>query len=150
MPWCWPPGLVGSSHWTLTSYFLQFQRWKALRLWKLNPRTQLWARKKWTWMKILCPVLGPRPPTWHFPGGSDGKESACNAGDLVSIPGSGRPPWEGNGLAIHSSVLAWRIPRTEEPDGLGSMGSQRVRHDWETDIFTPCCLYSFSNIPCCP
>ena len=32
-------------------------------------------------------------------------------------------------MAIHSSILAWRIPGTEEPDGLQSMGSQRVRHD---------------------
>ena len=33
-------------------------------------------------------------------------------------------------MATHSSVLAWRIPGTEEPDGLLSMGSHRVRHDW--------------------
>ena len=33
------------------------------------------------------------------------------------------------GMAIHCSILAWRIPRTEEPGGLQSMGSQRVRHD---------------------
>ena len=33
------------------------------------------------------------------------------------------------GMAIHSSVLAWRIPWTEEPGGLQSMGSQGVRHD---------------------
>ena len=39
-----------------------------------------------------------------FPGGSDGKESTCNAGDLASIPESGRPPGEGNGT--HSSILA--------------------------------------------
>ena len=32
-------------------------------------------------------------------------------------------------MAIHSSILAWRIPWTEEPGGLQSMGSQRVRHD---------------------
>ena len=32
------------------------------------------------------------------------------------------------GIATHSSILAWRIPRTEEPAGLQSMGSQRVRH----------------------
>ena len=32
-----------------------------------------------------------------FPGGSDGKESVCNAGDLGSVPGSGRSPGEGNG-----------------------------------------------------
>ena len=30
---------------------------------------------------------------WSFPGGSDGKESACNAGDLGSIPGTGKTPW---------------------------------------------------------
>ena len=34
-----------------------------------------------------------------------------------------------NGIATHSSVLAWRIPWTEEPGGLQSMGSQRVGHD---------------------
>ena len=34
------------------------------------------------------------------------------------------------GMATHSSILAWRIPRTEEPSGLQSMGSRRVRHDW--------------------
>ena len=33
------------------------------------------------------------------------------------------------GMAAHSSILAWRIPWTEEPGGLQSMGSQRVRHD---------------------
>ena len=33
-------------------------------------------------------------------------------------------------MATHSSILAWRIPRTEEPGGLQSIGSQRVRHDW--------------------
>ena len=58
---------------------------------------------------------------WGFPGGSEGKASACNAGDPGSIPGSGRSPGEGNGN--HSSILAWKIPWTEEPGQL-SMGSQ--------------------------
>ena len=40
-----------------------------------------------------------------FPGGSDGKESACNAGDLGSIPGSGRFPGEGNGNPLQYSCL---------------------------------------------
>ena len=62
-----------------------------------------------------------------FPGGSDGKESACDAGDLGSIPGLGRST--GGGMAIHSSILAWRIPGTGEPGGLPSMGSYRVGHD---------------------
>ena len=42
-----------------------------------------------------------------FPGGSAGKESACNAGDLGSDPGLGRPPG-GEGMRIHYSILAWR------------------------------------------
>ena len=46
---------------------------------------------------------------WGFPGGSAGKESACNLGDQCSIPGLGRSPLE-KGMAIHSSILAWRIP----------------------------------------
>ena len=41
-----------------------------------------------------------------FPGGSDDKESTCNAGDLGSIPGWGRSPEKG--MATHSSILAWR------------------------------------------
>ena len=40
------------------------------------------------------------------------------------------------GTATHSSILAWRIPRTEEPGGLLSMGSQGVGHDWATFTFT--------------
>ena len=64
---------------------------------------------------------------WGFPGGSDAKASACNVGDPGSIPGLGRSPGEGNGN--HSSTLAWKIPWTEEPDRLQSMGSQRVGHD---------------------
>ena len=38
-------------------------------------------------------------------------------------------------MATHSSILAWRIPRTEEPGGLQSVGSQRVRQDWQTNTF---------------
>ena len=39
-------------------------------------------------------------------------------------------------MATHSSILAWRIPWTEEPDGLQSMGLQRVRHDLVTKTHT--------------
>ena len=37
-------------------------------------------------------------------------------------------------MTTYSSILAWRIPWTEEPGGLQSMGSQRVGHDWETSL----------------
>ena len=40
-------------------------------------------------------------------------------------------------MATHSSILAWRIPWTEEPSGLQSMGLQRVRHDWATMHASP-------------
>ena len=58
-----------------------------------------------------------------FPDGSDSKESACNVGDPASIPGLRRSPRDGNGC--HSSILAWRIPWTEEPGRLQSIVSQR-------------------------
>ena len=64
---------------------------------------------------------------YDLPYGSEGKEFACNAGDQGSIPGSGRSPEEG--MATHSSILAWRIPWTEEPGGLKFMELQRVRDD---------------------
>ena len=60
-----------------------------------------------------------------------GKNHLANAGDVRDvglIPGWGRSPGEGH--ATYSSILAWRIPWTEEPGGLRSIGSQRVRHDW--------------------
>ena len=40
-------------------------------------------------------------------------------------------------MAIHSSTIAWKIPWTEEPGRLQSMGSQRVGHDWETSLHFP-------------
>ena len=73
----------------------------------------------WNWNSLITPV--------GFPHGSDGKESASNARDPGSIPGS-EDPLE-KGMATNSSILAWRIPWTEEPGRLQSMGSQRVGHD---------------------
>ena len=62
-----------------------------------------------------------------FPGGSDGKESACNAEDLRLIPGMGRSPGGGHGNPLEYSC--WRIPWTKEPDESQSIGLQRVGHD---------------------
>ena len=76
-------------------------------------------------------------PTLDFPGGSDGKASVYNEGDLGSIPGR-EDPLEKE-MATHSSTIAWKIPWTEEPDRLQSMGSQRVWYDWATSL-------SLSNI----
>ena len=64
-------------------------------------------------------TLSMKTETGSFPGGSDGKESTCNAGDLGSIPGLGRSPGEGKGYPLQYSGL-------ENPM---DMGSQRVGHN---------------------
>ena len=61
-------------------------------------------------------------------GGSAGKESAYNAGDLSSIPGLGRSPGEGNSDPLQYSALENSMDY--------SMGSQRIGYDWATFIFT--------------
>ena len=66
-------------------------------------------------------------------GGSDGKASACNAGNSGLIAELGRSHAEGNGNPFQYSCL-------EEPHRLRSMGSQRVRHDWATSLSFPLCL----------
>ena len=58
------------------------------------------------------------------PGGSDGKESACNAGDLDLI--CGKIPWR---KAPPACLFAWKNPMEEGPGGLQSMRSQRVGHN---------------------
>ena len=66
-----------------------------------------------------CPVLS-----------FDGKESACNVGDLGSIPGLGRSPGGGHGPLQYSCI--GESPWTEEAGRLQSVGSQIVRYDWAT------------------
>ena len=81
----------------------------------------LWPSKESVMILYLVQASHQR----GFPGGSEGKESSCNAGDLGLIPG-----WEDaleNRMSTHSSILTWEIPWTEEPGGLQSMGSQRVK-----------------------
>ena len=73
----------------------------------------------------------------------NGKESACNVGDLGSIPGLGRSPGEGNGYL--TSILAWRIPRTEEPGRLQSMDSRRATCTFTIAIAVVSAYSSFKN-----
>ena len=67
---------------------------------------------------------------WGFPGGSVVRNLPANAGDVGLIPQWGRSPGVGNGTLLQYSC--WETPWTEEPGGLHSMGSQRVRHDLVT------------------
>ena len=68
-------------------------------------------------------------------GGSECKESACNVGDMSSIPGLGRSSGEGHGNPLHEVFLPGESPWTEEPGGLQSMGLQGVGHDQATNTF---------------
>ena len=63
-----------------------------------------------------------------FPGGSVGKESAYNSGEIWVGSLGWEDPLE-KGMGTHSSILSWRIPWTEEPGGLQSMVSKRVGHN---------------------
>ena len=70
------------------------------------------------------------PPTLASQLALEVKNPPANSGDIRGsglIPGQEDPLEEG--MATHSSILAWRIPWTEEPGGLQSMRPQRVRHD---------------------
>ena len=63
-----------------------------------------------------------------FPGGSDGKRICVQCRKPRFSPGGEDPPEKG--MATHASILAWRIPWTEEPGGLQPTGLQRVGHNW--------------------
>ena len=89
----------------------------------------MWCCIPDTMMRTLNPDGSEQ--AWRFPGGSDGKESSHNAGDPGAIPGSGSSLEKE--MTIHSSILAWRIPWTEETGRLQSTGLQTVRHDLATN-----------------
>ena len=85
------------------------------------------AARSQTQLRMHSFILG-------FLGGTMVKNLPANVGDARAaglIPRSGKSPGVGNGSP--SSILAWKIPWTEEPGGLQSMGPQGVRHNWATE-----------------
>ena len=125
-----------------------FRKYFLKKFWNnLNPKKFLYTFHSASLQKLSCSstmISGHKQETeigynttnlyvnLRFPGGSEVKASACNAGHLGSIPGSGRSPREGNGN--HSNILAWEIPWMQEHGGLQSTGSQRVVHNWATSL----------------
>ena len=100
----------------------------------------------WQRMAYLCFILGIFLVSClisGFPGGSDGKASACSDGSPDSIPGSGRSPGEGNGYPLQHSCLENPMDR-----GAWSMESQRVGHNWATSLnpFRGVVWYDLCNI----
>ena len=67
-----------------------------------------------------------------FPGGSDGKESACSAGDLGSIPGLGRSPREGNGYPLQYSCLENPMDRGAWWSTVNAVEKRRTWAEWRT------------------
>ena len=77
------------------------------------------------------PVFCKYGEKWGFPSGSVVKNPPANAGNRVQS--QGQEDTQEKEMANHSSILAWRNSRTEEPGGLQSMGSPRDRHDSATN-----------------
>ena len=67
---------------------------------------------------------------WGFPGGTIGKEPAWQCKKEMQIHSLGREDPLAKGMETHSSILACRIPWSEQPGRLPSTGSQRVSHNW--------------------
>ena len=115
-------------------------------LWKIHPTNKVYlisqvlsyfGKESSHFNQVFC--------TWPSPnnGGSDGKESACSAGDLGSIPGSGRSPGGG-----HSNPLQYFYLENSSHGGAlwaTVHGSQRFWHDWVTNTFTSCPNKDFLN-----
>ena len=82
--------------------------------------------------------------SWGFPGGSDGKESACNVGDPGSIPGLGRSPGEGNGYPLQKNGYPFLPGKFHGQRSLvgyspwdWESGTRLSNwHDWATNTFT--------------
>ena len=105
-------------HWVVTrnSTFLVIE--KSLRLWgSVFYKNRSWFGNRPGFKFQLCQLPNIWPPLLWFD------------------PWVRKIPLE-KGIATHSSTLAWRIPWTEEPGGLQSVGSQRVGLDWATNTFT--------------
>ena len=83
------------------------------------------------WCVCMSVIVFQYTPLSPFPGGSDGKESSCNA-VRSWVRSLGRRDRLEKAMATHCSILAWRMTWTEEPGGLQVMGLWRVGHDWAT------------------
>ena len=105
----------------------------------VGKRIRLQYRRPWfdCWVGKI-PLRRDRLPTpvfLVFPGGSDGKESACSVGDLVSIPGLGRSPGGGHGKPLQYSCLE-NCCGQRSLVGCSLLRSQRLGHDWVTKYST--------------
>ena len=121
IPDCSPPG--SSVHGILQPRILE---WVAIS----SSRGSSWPRDQ-TQVSCIAGRFFTIWATWEIIGGARGKESSCQCRKHESRvrPLGWEDPLE-EGMATHSSVLAWRTPWTEEPEKPQSIGLQRGGHDW--------------------
>ena len=91
------------------------------------PESKSQCPKSWTEILQFFNFIIFKARTLGFPGGSDGKKSACMQETQIQFLGQEDP--REKGVATHSSILACRISWAEKTGRLQSMGLQRVRHD---------------------
>ena len=97
-----------------------------------NSKCRKYDKRLWSWpSEFKSRHLSYSMMKGGFPCGSDAKESTWMQETRAPSLGWEDPLKED--MATHSSILAWRIPWTEQPGGLQSMASQRLRHDWTTN-----------------
>ena len=93
------------------------------------------------WGPLPCPHLNPPcPPTWFLVPRTTQVVKNLPVTQATRLQSLGREDPLEKEMAIHSSTLAWKIPWTEEPGRLQSMGSQRVWHNWATKHSTAHCF----------
>ena len=114
--------------------FSSWNTWIKTQISVSRDRVQLWTISTTVTIKTQLISVKEVLAYWlnyeGFPGGSVVKNlPAMQETQVPSL--SGEDPLE-KGMATHSSILVWRNPWTEEPGGLQSMGSQRVRYNWAT------------------
>ena len=106
-----------------------------------NPVPNWGNRKSWrqivlcSALREVCCVDQSVKFNWTHPGGLDGKKNLPAVWETQVWSLGWEDPVEKD-MATHTSILAWRMPWTEEPGRLQSMGLQRVRHDWVTNTLT--------------
>ena len=98
---------------------------------------------------LICVFVFLRQIPSGLPQWLSSKEPTCNAGaQEIQVQSLHQEDPLEKSMATHSNIFAWKIPWTEEPGGLQSMGSQRARHDWTTNTFRTLGTYCLQNCTC--